>query len=276
MLERERGALYQRFLPDRIERAYVWKYSQAIGGRRPRHFHAEPELNVVVRGSATFGVGDDAVRVSEGEVIAFPPGQDHVLAEASPDLYLYAVGLDPAYSAEVLDAPRDPDLPLHVRLSEPELAAVLARAADIVDCRGSEQLGAELWARVHWLGRRAVQQRQPGTHVLTRRVLSRVRSAPELGLESLSSELRVHPSEISRHFHRDMGMTLVRYRARFRLLQLIRLVDAGQSNLLEAAGAAGFGSYSQCHRTFHGELGCSPRDFFFSPVRESMQVAYAG
>jgi AraC-like DNA-binding protein len=274
MVDAERSALYQSFLPDHHQRAYVWKYSQAIGGRRPRHFHAEPELNLVVSGSATFGIGDGFTRVSRGELVAFPAGQDHAVVEASPDLYLYAIGLDPEYSTEVLGASHDLVLPHHVQLSDEELAAVIDRAVAIVDRAGADQLGAELWERVHWLGRRAVQLPKPRTHVLTRRVLEVLGSAPELGLEALSRELRAHPSEVSRHFHQDMGMKLVTYRTRLRLLQVISLVDSARCDLMAAASAAGFGSYSQCHRTFHAELGCSPRQFFGSELRKRMQATY--
>src|SRR3954468_9311436 len=180
MVDAERRALYQRFLPDDDQRAFVWKYSQPIGGRRPRHFHNEPELNLVVRGSATFGVGDGIAHVSEGELLAFPSGQDHVLLEGSPDLYLYAIGLDPAYSAEVLGFECGPVVPLHVRLGGSELACVLDRAAAIVDRPFAEQLSAELWERVHWLGRRWGALASRGTHVLTRRALQLMGTAPEL------------------------------------------------------------------------------------------------
>jgi AraC-like DNA-binding protein len=268
----QRRALYQRFLPNRDQRAHVWKYSEPVGGRRPRHFHAEPELNLVVRGSATFGIGERVTSVSQGELIAFPPGQDHVLLEGSPDLYLYAMGLAPGYSAEV--GAREPIVPLQVRLNDRERDLVLERAAAIVDRADADELGGELWERVHSLARRSSARSHPVAHVLTRRALGRLESAPELGLEALAAELRAHPSEISRYFHRDVGMTLVRYRARLRLLHVIRLVDAGEHDLLAAASAAGFGSYSQCHRTFQAELACAPRRFF-SGERERLQLVYA-
>ncbi|MFZ5895502.1 MAG: helix-turn-helix domain-containing protein [Myxococcota bacterium] len=267
--------LYQRFLPDGGQHAYVWKYSAAIGGRRPRHFHSEPEANLVVQGSATFGVGDQIIRVSQGELLMFPSGQDHVLIEASPDLYLYAIGLDSSYSTQVLGARRDAIVPLHVRIAPNELGGVMHGAASIVDRSGADQLGAELWERVHWIARRAADYAGRRTHVLTRRALRTLAAAPELSLEALASELRAHPSEISRHFHRDLGMTLVRYRTRLRLLNLIRLVDEAEQDLMTAASAAGFGSYSQCHRTFHSELGCAPQQFF-SATRQRMQLAYEG
>jgi AraC-like DNA-binding protein len=266
-----RRAIHQNFLPKGTHRAFVWKYSDPIGGRRPRHFHAEPEINLVVRGAATFGVGDSVFTVTAGELIAFPSGQDHVLLDASPELYLYAMGLDAAFSARVLDD--EPCLPFHVKLAADELRPVLDRAADIVDRPGADSLGAELWQRVHWVARRATALSAQGPHVLTRRALQRLRSAPELPLTALAQDLRAHPTEVSRHFHRDMGITLVRYRTRLRLLHFIERVDSGQTELMSAACHAGFGSYSQCHRVFQAELSCSPRQFF-SGLRHGMQSAY--
>ena len=275
MIGRERAALFQRFLPSPRQRAFVWKYAQAIGGRRPRHFHDEPEFNLVVKGSALFGLGKRVVSVSQGDLLAFPPGQDHVLLAGSPDLFLYAIGVDAASSAEVLGARREPLLPLHARLSNSEFSLAVARAADIVDCTGTDAPGAELWARLHWLGERAAPGGSAQTsHVLTRRALQLLNAAPELGSSAIATQLKTHPSEISRYFHRDMGTTLVAYRTRRRLLEVIRLVDSGQLDLMAAASHAGFGSYSQCHRAFQSEFGCAPRHFFSADQRARMQLAY--
>src|SRR4051812_9208389 len=128
MADSQRGALHQDFLPAGDEQAFVWKYFNPLGGRRPRHFHSEPEINLVVRGAATFGVGDRVVRVGRGELVTFPSGQDHVLLDPSPDLYLFAVGLDSRYSAQVLNG--DSPLPMHVKLDPGELDTIAARAAD--------------------------------------------------------------------------------------------------------------------------------------------------
>jgi AraC-like DNA-binding protein/quercetin dioxygenase-like cupin family protein len=272
MTDGQGSALYQAFLPDRSQRAFVWKFAQATGGRRPRHFHSEPELNLLTQGTAKFGVGHRIINARAGDLLAFPSGQDHVLLEASQDLYLFAIGLDRSYASKTLGFCVEPVAPLHVRLEPGELATLTDKAAALVDRKDAAQLGAELWQRVHWLARRAAPSASRGAHVLTRRALQLLAGAPELGLEALAETLRAHPSEISRHFHADLGMTLVRYRRRLRLLQLIDDVDAGE-DLMNAACAAGFGSYSQCHRTFHSELGCAPRQFF-SGLREQMQVAY--
>jgi AraC-like DNA-binding protein/quercetin dioxygenase-like cupin family protein len=273
MADSQTRALHQDFLPKSEAHAFVWKYSHRSGGRRPRHFHGEPEINLVVRGSATFGVGERTMHVRQGELIAFPSGQDHVLLDSSADLYLYAVGLDVDFSSQVLGG--EPPLPVHVKLGA-ELESVLAKAADIVDRPRCEQAAAELWQRVHWLSRRAAGTESRSAHVLTRRALQLLNGAPQLGVAQIAKELRAHPSEVSRHFHRDMGMTLVRYRTRCRLLRFIALAGSGQEQLIAAAGAAGFGSYSQFHRAFQAELGCAPGQFFTAGVREQMQLAYVG
>lgn len=252
----------------------MWKYSRAIGGRRPRHFHIEPEVNLVVRGSATFAIGSAVAQVAQGDLLSFPGGQDHALLTASPDLYLYAIGLEPAYAAEVLGPERSIGMPLHVALSAQEQSDLLARAAAIVDQSHAHSLVAELWERSFWVGLRGVPRTRRAPHVLTRRTLQLLSRAPELGLAALASHARAHPSEVSRHFHRDMGVTLTRYRARLRLLHLIRQFDSGETDLMTSASIAGFGSYSQAHRSFQTELGCGPRQFFSEGLREQMQGTY--
>jgi AraC-like DNA-binding protein len=269
-----RRAIHQGFLPTQGRtRAFVWKYSPVNWGRRPRHFHIEPELNLIASGSATFGVGEAVIKVAQGDLLGFPPAQDHVLLEASPDLYLFAIGMEPAFSTEILGGAADDGvLPLVLHLAPEDYRSLVNRASAIVDRDGVDQPCAELWQHAQWLGRR--RPAPAGLHVLTRRALCAVNRTPALGLGSLSDQLKTGDSEISRYFHRDLAMTFVQYRTRLRLLRLIRLVDDGGLTIAAAALAAGFGSYSQCHRIFQAELGCSPRRFFRTGLRQEMQQAY--
>lgn len=267
--------LHQRFLPANGSRAHVWKFSWEYGGRRPRHFHAEPELNLIVAGNATFGIGDAVVHVSAGEMLEFPPGQDHVLLETSPDIRLFALGLAPNYSAEILRTSHEiVATPAHVRLAAAEFQSLVRGAETIVDQAGVERLAAELWEHAHWARQKAALSLRSGMHVLTRRTLALITEVPNLNRDVLASKLRATPTAISRYFHHDTGVTLVKYRTRLRLLRFIDQLDKGNENLGALAKASGFGSYSQCHRAFSSELGCSPRDFFFSGIRQSMQREY--
>jgi AraC-like DNA-binding protein len=271
-----RQAIHQGFLPSHgASRAFVWKYTPVNWGRRPRHFHIEPELNLVASGHAIFGIGESMVQVRQGDLLRFPPAQDHVLLKASPDLYLFAIGMDASLSSEVLRADADQVmLPLRLRLADGDFRALVNRASAIVDRGGVEQSCAELWEQAYWLGSRPQTRPATAMHVLTRRALAAVSRAPEIGLQTLANRMQTAGSEISRYFHRDVGMTFVHFRTRLRLVRLIRLMDGGDMSVGAAAHEAGFGSYSQCHRIFQAELGCSPQRFFHAGLRQQMQQAY--
>ena len=82
----------------------------------------------------------------------------------------------------------------------------------------------------------------------------------------------VEPREIARRlgmslgrfvriFKAEMGMSLLEYRNRVRLDRFDALLGQGRSTLLEAARAAGFGSYAQFHRVFSGVRHMTPRKF---------------
>lgn len=276
MRKESSAALYQGFLPLGDEaRTHVWKFSWQYGGRRPRHFHLEPELNLIVAGSARFGVGHEVISASAGDLIAFAPGQDHVLLETSSDLYLFAIGVDAKLSEGVLRKDRAVAMtPLHARLDDGDFKALAKRSEVIVDRSGIDDLGAELWEHANWARRQASNLPDSNLHVLTRRALALMMDDPQLSRDDLARHLRTTPTAISRYFHHDLGLPLVQYRTRLRLMHYIQLVDREFGNLTTSAKLAGFGSYSQCHRVFQAELGCSPHQFFYSDTREQMQRRY--
>jgi AraC-like DNA-binding protein len=85
---------------------------------------------------------------------------------------------------------------------------------------------------------------------------------PTLGGVEIAKKLGVSLSRFARVFKSDMGQSLVDYRNQLRLDRFLGLVDKGGANLLEAALAAGFGSYSQFHRVFRTMRGTTPRAYF--------------
>ncbi len=258
-------SLYQPFpmLPGR--RAQSWRHQPSY--RRPRHFHAEPELNVVFRGHAVMGLGDHVERLDQGDVMLFHPGQDHVLLDASADLELFVVALQPDLVANA--------------------GASLARVANRA-CRLPESALAPLYASLVGLGEVAdphavelqlvaifaeVQARSSTNHVLCRRALQEVNADPELCARELARRLGVVPSVLSRQFHGEMSLTLVSYRSRQRAMAFIRLVDSGKP-LTRAATEAGFGSYAQCHRVISKVLSCAPQRYFATERRRIDELRY--
>jgi AraC-like DNA-binding protein len=266
-------ALYQPFPIPGTARGHVWHHVPET--RRPRHFHAEPELNLIAAGHATFGFGDATVSVSAGDLLWWPPGQDHVLLDATPDLDLYVIGVTPTFSERVLAGRASGVLggAARRRLDPSTLASV--RTAHAVQTAGGDAAAIErhvgdLWREAHGLGARV-----PHHHPLTARALSSLIGRPDLTRGELARLVHGNASEVSRYFHRDLGLTLVAYRTRLRLVRFIQLVEAGDRSFLTAAIDAGFGSYSQCHRAFQQAFGCAPRAFFGTGLGEEMKGRFA-
>src|SRR6266542_6643470 len=83
----------------------VW---HRVGVVRPRaHRHAELELNLVVRGTASYVLGDRRYALTTGTLTWLFPGQDHVLVEESADHELWWAVFRPALVARTATTPRE-------------------------------------------------------------------------------------------------------------------------------------------------------------------------
>lgn len=211
-------------------------------------------MNLVVGGSARLGVGDREVLLQRGQAALLQPGQDHELLDASQDLELYVFALRPQLAA------REPEFLAAAggvaHFSETELsglAGALHGLSEVAAAEPLEQGVVELWSRVV-----AGAGKPP---VVPRRAVATLRAERSLPGAQLAQRLNTTPSELSRAFRRSFGVPLVEYRSRLRLLEFVRLVDAGQT-LTGAALNADFGSYAQCFRVFERALGCSPTAYF--------------
>jgi AraC-like DNA-binding protein len=243
-------------LPSR--RAQVWRHQPSF--RRPRHFHDEPEINVVVRGWARLGVGEREQQLGAGQLAVLEPGVDHELLAASDDLELYVVALRPELAA------REPRLFGAKTDGTVSSASALQRYADALYELGQTRAGESVEAGIVqlWAG---LTSSAPSALALARRASQTLRAERALSGAELAQRLKTTPSEISRAFRSGLGLPMVEYRARLRLLEFVRRVDAGQS-LTAAALDADFGSYAQCFRVFERALGCPPRDYFHGARRE--------
>jgi AraC-like DNA-binding protein len=263
-------ALYQPFPIPGAARGHVWHHVPET--RRPRHFHAEPELNLIAAGHAAFGYGEATISVSAGDLLWWPPGQDHVLLDATPDLDLYVIGVTPAFSEQVLGG-RTSGGAARLRLDRATLATL--RSACAVQIVGGDAAAVEHHVGDLWRDAHDVRARISDRHPITVRALSSLIGRPDLKRGELACLIRANASEVSRYFHRDIGLTLVAYRTRLRLIRFIQLVEGGGRTFLTAAIDAGFGSYSQCHRAFQQAFDCTPRVFFGTGVSEEMKGRFA-
>jgi len=84
---------------------------------------------------------------------------------------------------------------------------------------------------------------------------------PTVEAREIAKRLGITVGWFARTFKAEMGMSLLEYRNRVRLDRVDALLEQGRSTLLEAARAAGFGSYAQFHRVFRGIRHTTPREF---------------
>ncbi len=266
-------ALYQPFPIPGPARGHVWHHVPAT--RRPRHFHAEPELNFVAAGRAAFGFGTSTISVSAGDLLWWPPGQDHVLLDATADLDLFVIGVTPAFSERVLTGRDSVASAGAARLRLDADALRTLRSACDARLTGGDPAAIERHVGDLWRDAHCLRARASDRHPLTARALRALMGSPDLKRDELARLIHGNASEVSRHFHRDLGLTLVAYRTRLRLLRFIERVEHGDSSFLAAAIEAGFGSYSQCHRAFQQAFDCTPRVFFGMGVSEQMKGRFA-
>jgi AraC-like DNA-binding protein len=102
---------------------------------------------------------------------------------------------------------------------------------------------------------------EPEGHPLVTSTVSMLAKDPGMGGKEIAAKLDISLSRLARVFKAEMGMSLVEYRNRLRLERFDVLLDKGRTNLLEAALAAGFGSYAQFHRVFRALRRMTPREF---------------
>ncbi len=260
------GLEWQPFPMPARRRAQAWRYHPAF--RRPAHFHSEPELNLVVRGSATFIVGHRLVPMSAGSLIWYPPGLDHYLEEASEDLELYVVGFQP----ELLDAfQREHGM-------QPNFARPLCRVPSRVLREYEQQLGQAPESEDHGAVEQRLLTALSGLHAmrptssstLGHRAAALLVDAPTLRRDELARRLASNRGDVSRRFRSDQGMSLTEYKNRLHTLRLIALLETGRENLTRAALEAGFGSYSRCHHVVRELLGRAPSALLDADVRRTL------
>jgi len=278
----------QELIYDSLREGAVWPFDRRY--LRPPHFHGQLECLLIRRGSATLHVATQTQIVRSGQLCWILPGVPHVMGDFSPDFDMWVVELDSALVDEcwaTIDAggragDRGPFASWSLTLGE-QLAGRAAVDVAAAVARQLDELAAGVWAatlagearsRLAGFGRLAL--RATLGNVATRRPISvgqlascLLLASPSMSRAAAAAELGVSEGFLSRSFHKDLGVSFVEHRARTRVAHFLALVQAKEINFLHAALAAGFGSYSQFHRTFSRVSGSRPRDYLARGRRQS-------
>ncbi len=243
------------------------------GYLHPRHRHDEIELDLVMRGTATYQVGSRLYRIQRGSALWLFPGQDHNVLEKSDDytvwivywragLVRHAVAEDPALS--VLGE-SDPAGWFCRRIREPDLKRLdgLLREIESAASRPLLKSGLAYALNLAWsiFARGAEESPASSLHPAVERAAQLLSQPEEVPIRRLSRLCGLSAARLSTLFARQVGMPLSAYRTQRRLERFLAEHDARAGNLLHSAMKAGFGSYSQFHRVFTRLVGLSPREW---------------
>jgi AraC-like DNA-binding protein len=66
---------------------------------------------------------------------------------------------------------------------------------------------------------------------------------------------------LSRYFREEMGVSIVAFLNRYRLVQACKLLENTHQSITEIAGEVGFESHSYFTRTFLRDIGVTPTEY---------------
>jgi AraC-like DNA-binding protein len=237
------------------------------------HHHVELEVNLVVRGSATYLLGERRYQLGPGILTWLFPGQDHVLVDQSADHELHWAVFTPDLVRRMATTPamrplldQDPPGQFARRLGTArarrlqilfdEITAAETRDKTLANA-GLAYLLASAWQA--YLDSDDIIA---GTdvHPAVRAVAHLLRTNPQADdLTHLARTVGLSPGHLSRLFKAQTGISLSRYRNQQRLHRFQLAYGNGENTTaLSTALAAGFGSYAQFYRVFRQETGRTP------------------
>lgn len=255
----------------------AWRYANPAGANR-RHHHAELELNLVVRGTGTYLLGNRHYQIRRGDLLWLFPAQEHVLIEQTPDFQMWIVVFRRRLIRRSATDPTS--LTLHHRnfsgdtcrrLRQPDLARFEELFGQLADTAGEPGLLnaglayalLQAWKCFDRAGEVPARSVHPAVERAARLLLG---DENNYSLPQLARRAGLSPSRLSRLFKQQTGLSIVEFRNRQRIQRFLdrydlERADGRQSTLLNAAFEAGFGSYPQFHRVFRQVAGCSPAEY---------------
>jgi AraC-like DNA-binding protein len=250
---------------------------------RSAHWHAQVEINFIVRGWAHYRMAGHEVRFGAGDFALFWGGQPHWLDDGSDDL-VYAGGHLPLVHFFRLRLPAD----VQSRLMQG--ATLVSSATDASDpvnfqrwvdyTRSGDPMKAsvavdELLLRIERL-RFSPYQLLPQNEAITDRHGLDPHTSPivvricefiadnfreEIDSSDIAVAADIHPKYAMTVFKKSTGMTLNDYVNLLRLSYAQALLMKDEDSVLSIAMDSGFGSLSAFNKSFRKMSGQSPSDF---------------
>ena len=249
-------------------------FRHAAGDLRPQtHRHAELEVNLVVRGAASYVLGNRRYELSAGTLTWLFPDQEHVLVDESADHALWWAVFRPSLVTRTARASHarpllegDPVGRYSRRLDPQRVRRLSALFHDLREAETVDHtlftVGLPYLLLSAWQSFLHSEDIVGGVdiHPAVDRAARLLHTDPGTGdLTDLARIVGLSPSHLSRLFKTQMGISISRFRNQQRLQRFLRHYGNGRrTTALDAAHEAGFGSYAQFYRVFRQETGRRP------------------
>jgi AraC-like DNA-binding protein len=255
----------------------------AADGPSRAHRHAELELNLVMRGAASYLLDERRYELTPGTLTWLFPGQDHVLVDESPDHELWWAVFRPGLVFRAATTTRarpplerDPVGQFSRRLDPGRAAHLGALLGELRDAGPVDNalLNAGLAYLLLFAWRAFLESEDlvagVDVHPAVEIVARCLHADPEAGnLDALARTAGLSPSHLSRIFKAQTGVSITRFRNQRRLERFMTLYGEGRrTTALAAALDAGFGSYAQFYRVLRTETGRTPTTLRRASVHE--------
>jgi AraC-like DNA-binding protein len=251
---------------------------------RAPHWHAQVEVNYIIKGWAHYQMRGHSIQFNEGDLALFWGGLPHWLDDASDNL-VYAGGHLPLVHFFRLR------LPSNMQAQLMQGATVVTKATDAADplnfarwfkyARSGDPLKTamavdEMLLRIERVRFEAYEVHKGKTNESDKAEGVDHQSTPIVVriCDFISSNFRedidstdiahaadVHPKYAMNVFKKSTGMTLNDYVNLMRLSYAQALLMKDEANVLQAAMDSGFGSLSAFNKSFRKTAGMSPSDF---------------
>ncbi|MFA5688719.1 MAG: helix-turn-helix transcriptional regulator [Kiritimatiellales bacterium] len=240
------------------------------------HHHEHLEINFVERGQAKYNVNDRIYNLEARGIVFLFPAQEHVLYDRSSDFQMWNITVRQSFLNTLCKSrylmplkARDPQeyfcRRFHLataRLYEKLLPDVAAqqKTHPVIYRLGLGYLVAGLWKDFH--ENATINIHQPVSPHIQKIIYLLSHSNDHKNLDVLAGEFNISPSQISRMFKKEMGISITEFRNRVKLDRFINLMfKHPKYDLLTLAMDSGFGSYTQFFRIFRQQMGMTPEEF---------------
>ena len=239
------------------------------------HSHDDLELNVQMRGSASYICDNRRYHMRSHAIVWLPPRQEHILLDVSPDHEMWIAIVNPSLLHRVCTAvvadfltgitSGDPFCRHIAPESARELNGLFGNLATVRDDPHRFNAGLAYGVLTAWaaFGGAEINAEVFEVHPAVGRAMELLRrdGAPPR-LEALAHQVGLNQALLSQLFKEQLGISIIDFRNRECLSRFFEIYRQGRrKGMRQAAAEAGFGSYQQFYRVVVQQTGRGPQEY---------------